>query len=32
MNYEFKGYQPCQVRRMDILVASDPIGIGFGGV
>jgi len=25
LNYEFKGYQPCQVRRMDILVAGDPI-------
>lgn len=25
LNYEFKGYQPCQVRRLDILVAGDPI-------
>ncbi|MBI2415740.1 MAG: elongation factor 4 [Candidatus Kerfeldbacteria bacterium] len=25
MNYEFKGYIPCQVRRMDILVAGDQV-------
>lgn len=25
LNYELKGYQPCQVRRMDILVAGDTI-------
>ncbi|MFA5994963.1 MAG: translation elongation factor 4 [Patescibacteria group bacterium] len=25
LNYEFKGYQQCEVRRLDILVASDPV-------
>lgn len=25
LNYEFKGYQICKVRRMDILVASEPV-------
>lgn len=25
MNYEYKGYAPCKVRRMDILVAGDQI-------
>lgn len=25
LNYEFKGYQTCEVRRLDILVAGDPV-------
>lgn len=25
LNYEFKGYQPCQARRLDILVAGEPV-------
>ncbi len=25
LNYEFKGYQSCDVRRLDILVAGDPV-------
>ncbi|EKD76299.1 MAG: hypothetical protein ACD_43C00161G0003 [uncultured bacterium] len=25
LNYEFKGYQSCKVRRLDILVATEPV-------